>query len=132
MLEMNLKASEDNYSMERLEREKKMADEKAKKQSYYEKLKEAQAAKYDVDYVDYDTIESTTDDEEYWLRGRGKREWSRWSDWGDLKEDRLTHHETVKAEEKGAIMAIAAIVGILVLFALCKCCYNKVKGNATT
>ena len=66
------------------------------------------------------------------MRGRGKRDWSRWSDWGDLKEDRLTHRETVEAEEKGAVMAIGAIISTLLLLAFCKCCYSKIKGSATT
>ena len=118
--------------MERLARDKKMQGEREKKQSYYDKLKNAQAAKFDVDFVDYDSIETKTNDDEYWMRGRGKRDWSRWSDWGDLKEDRLTHRETVKAEEKGAVMAIGALIGIILLFALCQCIYSKVKGNATT
>ena len=62
MLDVMLHESEDNYNLERFEREQELAVERTKKESYYEMMKSAQAAKYDVDYVDYDSIDSKSDD----------------------------------------------------------------------
>ena len=104
-------------------------EDRQKKQEYYAGIKEANKGKWDNDFVDYDQIDSKTDDEEYWMRGRNKKEPFRNK---DRREKRLTHKEEVKAEEKGAIFALATLAALIVLFGVCRCCYQKIKGNANT
>lgn len=109
-----------------IEHQEALREEKRKKQSYYAKMKEAQAAKWDYDYVDYDGMKSKKDDEEYYMRGRTKRVGR-----DDQIKKKFRHQKEVRAEEKGAIYALSALAGVVILIGLCQCCYKRAKENAS-
>ena len=50
---------------------------------------------------------------------------------GDRRRKHLTQKEETKAEEKGAVYAIGGMAAALALYMIGKCCYQRVKGQAS-